>query len=96
MGYFLFENRVAFHCSFQPNIYSIGQCLRLGSDVSSRHDSLLGLESKRAVGGTHLTEPIDSLGITAENLVTNKVTTISAITPGKPLDYPVSAVNCRF
>jgi tetratricopeptide (TPR) repeat protein len=36
-----------------------------------------------AVGGIHLAQPIDSPGVTGENLVTNKVTEISPVTPDK-------------
>jgi hypothetical protein len=50
-----------------------------------------------AVVATHLTQPIDSPGITAENLITNKVTVISAVIPDKPIAYamhvPPTAVS---
>jgi hypothetical protein len=39
------------------------------------------------VGSKNLTQPIDSLGISVEILVTNKVAVISPDTPDKPMDY---------
>jgi putative methionine-R-sulfoxide reductase with GAF domain len=52
-----------------------------------------------AVGNTHLTQPIESPGMTVENLIANKVRAVSAITPDKPVPYtmltPPAAVS-RF
>jgi hypothetical protein len=50
----------------------------------------VGLET--AVGATHLTQPIDSPGITVVNLVTNKLAVISAVTPDKPIAYAMHAL----
>jgi hypothetical protein len=43
------------------------------------------------VVGTHLAQAIDSPSITAENLITNKVTAISAVTPGTSISYTMNA-----
>ena len=51
--------------------------------------SCINLET--AVVGTYLAQAIDSPGITAENLITNKVTAISAVTPGKSISYTMHA-----
>jgi hypothetical protein len=45
-----------------------------------------------AVISTHLTQPIDSPGISEETLITNKVTAISSDTPGKSMDYAMHAL----
>jgi hypothetical protein len=45
-----------------------------------------------AIGSTHLTQPIDSPGISGETLITNKVTAISPDTLDKPMDYAMHAL----
>jgi hypothetical protein len=45
-----------------------------------------------AVISTHLTQPIDSPGISEETLITNKVTAISSDTPDKSMDYAMHAL----
>ncbi|MBF0444748.1 MAG: hypothetical protein HQL68_04110 [Magnetococcales bacterium] len=49
----------------------------------------LNLDS--AVVATHLTQAIDSPGISEESLITNKVTAISPDTPDKPISYAMHA-----
>jgi hypothetical protein len=51
---------------------------------------LLNLDS--AVGSTHLTQSIDSPGISGETLITNKVTAISPDTPDKSMDCTMHAL----
>jgi P-type Cu+ transporter len=45
-----------------------------------------------AVGSTHLAQPIDSPGISGENIITNKVTAISSDTPDKSIDDTIHAL----
>jgi hypothetical protein len=49
-----------------------------------------------AVGSTHLAQPIDSPGISGENLITNKVTAISPDTPDKSIDYTCTHFQLPF
>ncbi|MBF0379390.1 MAG: nitrite/sulfite reductase [Magnetococcales bacterium] len=52
-------------------------------------EELLNLET--AVVSTHLTQPIDSSGITEQSLITKKVTSICSVTPAKPICYAMYA-----
>ena len=45
-----------------------------------------------AVRSTHLAQPIDSLGISGKNLITNKVTAIFPDTPDKSIDCTMHAL----
>ena len=40
----------------------------------------------------HLTQPIDSPGKTGEDLITNKVTATSPVSPDKSIDYVMHAL----
>jgi hypothetical protein len=50
----------------------------------------LNLDS--AVRSMHLTQPIDSPGKTGEDLITNKVTATSPVSPDKSIDYAMHAL----
>ncbi|MBF0379663.1 MAG: hypothetical protein HQL69_01515 [Magnetococcales bacterium] len=53
---------------------------------------LNAINLETAVVSTHLTQPIDSSGITDQSLITNnKVTSICSVTPAKPICYAMHA-----
>jgi hypothetical protein len=45
-----------------------------------------------AVVSTHLMQPLDSPSIMVKTLITNKVTAIFTMTPGKPIAYAMHAL----
>jgi hypothetical protein len=50
------------------------------------------LSPDSAAGSMHLMQPIDSFGKTGEDLITNKVTATSSVSPDKSIDYAMHAL----
>ena len=62
------------------------------ASASQDKESPTSFNLDSAVGSTHLTQPIDSPGLSGETLITNKVTAISPDTPDKSMDCAMHAL----